>query len=73
MFDAVAILLLYFLAFLTLITIHIDWWDLAFNSIKIKPEFNEPPIVKFAECMLVKRHTDNWIVGWIKHWHVSDR
>ncbi len=36
-------------------------------------EFNEPSIVKFAECMLIKRHADNWIVGWIKHWHVSDR
>ena len=36
-------------------------------------EFNEPSIVKFAECTLVERHTDYWIVGWIKHWHLSDR
>ncbi len=26
-------------------------------------EFNEPSIVKFAECMLMKRYTDNWKIG----------
>jgi len=33
------------------------------SSTRAVKESNEPSIVKFAECMLVKRHTDNWKIG----------
>jgi hypothetical protein len=33
------------------------------SSKRAVKESNEPSIVKFAECIFVKRHTDNWKIG----------
>lgn len=34
---------------------------------------NEPPIVKFTECMFVRKGQITVGIGKINHWHVGDR
>jgi len=44
-------------------TEYASFYQIARNTKAIDVNLTSHPLIKFAECMLVKRHTDNWKIG----------